>query len=147
MISRYTIQYALLYKYQAFPFVPEEQKRRWFSKFVRLPFHQEQMREIVDSHIQLNKFQDLVKFMRSLNSVIYAPLHSNKDYDMIWYLVWEEPTPDLTGALLQILLVFRPERSAFHTRVWSSGLNLLFSGTCRQDKQAALTLLHIFVND
>ncbi len=127
-------KYLISARFEVFFHVPDSEKYAFFRKFIHAPFHDPSFCKVLDGIFQTNQYELLKKLIKDMYKQERITWFPNKDIDLILYLFWEEPDPELAK---KILLLLKPQPYELERTV----VNLLFSAHCSQDKHVALCIL------
>jgi hypothetical protein len=128
-------------RFEIFYHVPDSEKWEFFRHFLHAPFYDPSFCQIVDQIYATNQYELLKKLVRQMKQQDRATSFGEKDVDLILTLFWEETDPGLAFTILATLLAWNSEDSSDSKKLFELATNLLFSATCRQDKEAALCIL------
>ncbi len=125
-------------RFDAFPHVPIVEKAPLFRYLLRFPIHHGPILEVSKQLLQTNQYQRFVSLVREAkrNKVLHV-WNPKKDMDLLLSIYFAEPDPNLSKQILLTLL-----NVTIVDQQYQMGLNLLFSATCSQDKQAAIAFLN-----
>ncbi len=133
-----------LVRFQAFPFIPEDLKRRPLRYLFEMDVQHPIFQRIAPPLVTNNQFTAFCRFLGKARHARHAGLRhpsDGRDYELIETLFWEEADAALAARLVRALLRF-PHRSS--PLLWNSAINLLLRATTAADKEAALVLLEAF---
>jgi hypothetical protein len=128
-------------RFDVFPHVPEIEKVPLFRSLLRYPVNHPQMFQISQQLLQSNQFHKFISFIKQIKrNKALQPWNPKKDMDLLLSVYFAELDPGLSKSLLLALLNFQiTDELRLHQ--YHIGLNLLFSASCVQDKQAAIAFL------
>jgi hypothetical protein len=135
--------YACLVRFQAFPFIPDDLKRRPIRYLFEMDVQHPAFQKIIVPFFTNNQFTAFCRFLTMVKKRNWMRFpRCDRDYDVIEALFWEETTEPLAKRILATLLTF-PHHT--HDLIWKSAMNLLLQATCAEEKEAALCLLEAFL--
>jgi hypothetical protein len=136
--------YACLIRFQAFPFIANEDKRRPIRYLFEMDVQHPAFQRVVTPLIMNNQFTQFCRFLSAAkhhNWMRYP--RDARDLEIAEALFWDEPIEPLANRILKTLLHF-PHHSA--PLIWRSSLNLLLRASNIEEKEASLVLMDAFAS-
>lgn len=134
------VKYLISARFEVFFHIPDENKRVFFRTFVRAPFHDPHFCQILNQIFAVNQYQLLKQLLQQMRQQKRLVSFGSKDVEQILELFWDEPDPELASRILLRLFSWNTN-TAEGEYLFRMSTNLLFSASCRQDKEAALCIL------
>lgn len=132
------------FRFEAFPFLPESEKRRPIRQLMEIDVEHPHFQHILRPFLMRNQF---VGFCKMLNRIFYekhlfCPLDIQADKELIEELFWEESSPPLAQKLLAVLLRFPLRR---YEIPWRIGTNLLLRSRTTEEKECTLAYMEAYM--
>lgn len=133
-------QLACQVRFQAFPFVPDEQKRSTIRKLFEMDVGHPAFQKAIEPLLQWNQF---VRFAKTIHMFHKSKefrklLHPSLDLELVESFFWEETDETMACFLLIGFLGVSPK---VHISMWTAAANLWLSARIDEDKKIVLLLL------
>jgi hypothetical protein len=137
-----TAAYVSLVRFQAFPFVPEEAKRRPIRYLFEMDVQHPAFQRVVTPMIINNKFAEFCRFLGLARRRRWMHIpRETRDYELVEALYWAQAEEALATRLLRTLLQF--QHITFPI-IWRAGTNLLLGSRSAEETESAICLLDAF---
>ena len=138
----YTWEFLTYFRFEAFPFVPEEEKRRPIRQLLEMDVHHPVFQTTLKPYVDQNRFADFCKGLRELRKRKWMLMpFVMLDKELFETLFWNESDPRLACRIAAVFLQF-PTIS--FPKEWTMGTNLLLRSSCEEDTQCALLFLESY---
>ena len=138
----YLVDYICLVRFQAFPFIPDELKRRPIRYLFEMDVEHPAFQRVVTPLIMNNQFTRFCRFLSAAKHHNWMRLpREAKDVELLEALFWDESQETLANRILRTLHL--PQINPI---IWKSVMNLLLRATNAEEKESALCVLDAFAH-
>lgn len=139
----HTSEFLAFFRFEAFPFIPDAEKRRPIRQLLEMDVHHPVFQTVLKPYVDQNRFVDFCKGLRELRKRkwLLTPILM-LDKELFETLFWNESDPLLASRIAAAFLQF-PTLS--FPKEWAIGTNLLLRSTGEEDTECALIFLESYV--
>jgi hypothetical protein len=126
-------------RFEAFPFVPPEQKRHVIRRLFEMDVGHPEFQKFLQPLLQLNQYIQFYKTLKYWKKTgeFRKPLHLSLDIELVETLFWQEENAEIAQRLLAALLGSQKS----HISLWNSAVNLWMSASSMEDKKHVLAFM------